>query len=818
MVYNIFSQHAPTGESSKVIISSNPYSSQGRNIGYPSNLDVYTRHISDVDGSQSVQETREITDIVGSKLYLHHRPLVNSDGTATTITVSDGTIDTNYTNARQGYIVFSSLPSSTFTVSYVAVPDCDVSWAVNTLQDSVMELQKVLGPTSNTGYPGVRNLKIGLFDSPEDATASGVLQNAVYLSHLDRDLYIGSSDDASLQVTRGTAHTIQLGRATDKVVLDVTGFTVQQSDGTKVSTMILGSKTGDNIYWKGQASGAGPLTIGGPEWATMYSGKVFSTGLTGSFYTGSMLRVHGDASFMGNVKAIGNITIVNTTGTTSTVIGDWTIGDELFVNGISHLNGLVDVNDISVNETLYINKDLIALNNGGAGGNGQSLIDGLDCSELAWNYNTVIKSKHNNNIITAPLFTGYLRPKNVTIRPWLEIGPNRLLGDVYSITGQLNAAASNSGAHPNILQLLIHEQIVSGGYTGGIGSSSGSWSAGLMQPGTTWIRMLDGPAAGLLGPIYGHTVEQTTGNLLTRLNVFIPEPFAAAPQTNNKFVMYNPQASSYDVVRASGGASPTFTIHATSSEPLAISFEDDVRILTADTASYSMLTALQNSTSGFVGSSQTGIAYIFADSNGTDPESPPLFKARATPMRMPGQTPIGEVVALYSGSTWTVLESISYRPGGTYDSAWIPVYSDVNTPGTSGRCTPGFSSASTASMKVYFHHYLGGDVDIGNISANLYLGAPSAVATSWNQTATPLYSYFGQDFRALHGLSGAFIHVPLGAKRTSNHISDRDASIFYLDSALIGVDVSPALMAGFPMHTGTTTAPTYMRLIVNKNN
>lgn len=816
MSYSIYSEHAPTGETSTRTISSNPYSSQGRVIGYPTTFDLYVRQISDVDGSQSVQESRKLTDLVGSRLYLHHRPLVNSDGTVTTVTVSDGTVDTTYTNSRQGYIVFSSLPTADFTVSYVAVPDCDVSWVINTLQDSVMEIEKVLGPTNDIAYPGVRNLKIGLFDSPADAVASGVLQNSVYLTHLDRDIVIASSDDPSLKITRGASHTIQLGRATDKVVLDVTGFTVQQSDGTKYSSIVLGAKTGDTITWKGSASGAGRMTIGGPEWSN-YSGVVFSTALTGSYYSGSMLRVHGDVAVMGNVKAVGNITIVNTTGTTSTVLGDWTVQDELFVNGISHLNGETQANDLEVNQYLYINKDLIALNNGGAGGAGQSLIDGLDCSEIAWNYTTVVKSKHNNSIVSAPMLTGYLRPKKVTIRPWMSLGPDKLVGDLFTITGQLNAAASNSGAHPNILQLLMNEGVVSGTYST-IGTTSGTWSPGLVQPGNLWVKMLDGPAAGLSAPIYGYTVEQTGGNNISRLNVFLPETFSSTPQTNNKYVLYNPGSVPYDFISTANGAAPTFSISATASNPLSISFEDSVRILTSTTPSYSMLTALQNSTSGFVGTVMTGVAYIFADSNGTDPENSPLFKARATPFRMNGQTPIGEVVATYSGSSWSVQETICYRPNGEYDSAWIPVYNNIAVSSTSGRCTPGFTSSSTAPMRVYFHHYLGGDVDLGKMSADLYLGSPSAIIPTWNQTATPLYSFFGQDGRNSHGLSGCLVHVPLGAKRTSNPTSDRDASIFYLDSALIGVDISPALMAGFPLAVGATIAPTYLRLVLNKNN
>jgi cytoskeletal protein CcmA (bactofilin family) len=815
MAYDTFSTHAQTGQSATTVVSSNPYTTRGRTIGYPNNLDLFVRHISDTDGSQSVQELRKVADLVGSRLYLHHRPLLNTDGTVTTITVSNGVLDTTYTNGSQGYVVFSTLPTVDFTVSYVAVPDCDVSWAINTLQDSVMEIEGVLGHSNSPSYPGIRNLKIGIFDSPLDAVASGVLQNSVALPHLNQNIVIGSSNDPTLQLLRGTAHSIQLGRETDNVIIDATGFTIMQSNGTKVNKIVLGSKTGDTISYKGTMSGAGPLIVGGPEWP-LYSGVVFSTALTGSFYSGSMLRVHGDASFMGNVKAYGNITVVNSTGTTSTVMGDWTVRDELFVDGQSHLAGTVNTNTIIASQNLYLKQDLIAQNVNGQGGNGQTLIDGLDCSEVAWSYSTAIKSRHGNSVISAPLHTGAVAPKKVTYRPWMSIGPSRLVGDVFSITGQLNAAASSSGVHPHILQLLLNEEIVSGQHTGTMGGPNGVWSKGMMDPGAMWVRMLDGQAAGFNAPIYGHTVEGTTGTAINRLNVFIPESISAPPQTNNKYILYNPLSAQYNTVSAVGGATPTFSINASESEPLALSFEDSIRVLKSNSASISMKTALEYSVSGLGGSPVTGIAYIFADSTNTDPESTPVFRARATPIRMKGQTAVGEVVAAYDGATWSILESISYRPNGIYDSNWIPIYGQY-TGLVSGRATPGFSSSSADTMKVYFHHYLGADTDIGRISADLYLANRHTGSVSWNQTHTPMYSMFGQDVRAGHGLSGTFFHIPLGTQRASSTSNQRDASIFYLDSAIIGVDMTPALVGGFPVSgSSAITAPNYLRLVINK--
>lgn len=818
MTYNIFSSHAPSGETATRVVSPNESAPEGRVIGYPTNLDLYVQLLSDRDGSSSVVENRKVTDLVGSRLYLFHRPLVNANGTVTTITVSDGTIDATFTNPSTAYIVFSILPTSDFTVSYVAVPDCDYTWSINNLQNSVMELEQVLGPTNDAGYPGIRNLKLGLFDSPTGEVSLNVLQNGVFLSDLDQDITIASSADATLQLTRGDSHTIQLGRETDNVIIDATGLTVLQSDGSKSVDIKLGLGTGDSISWIGSASGAGRLTLGGPEWPAIYSGAMFTTGLTSGFYDQSVLRVHGSASFMGDIKAIGNITVVNTTGSTSTVLGDWTVRDELFVYGTSHLIGETETNDLTVKQQLNIQRDIIADNVNGSGGFGQSLVDNLDCSEVALSYRYVIKNYKPNTVLSTVIKTGHVSPKNTTYRPWMTIDNTKLVGDIFAITGQLNAAASFSGAHPNILQLLLDVEIASGSY-GSIGTSSGTWSPGMMDPGSMTVRMLDGNAAGYEAPIYGYTVEGTTGNTLTRLNVFLPEEFIITPQTNDKYVLYNPLSVQYNTMTAEGGVTPTVTINGSIENPIAISFKDEIRILNTQYGPLSILDALEASVSGLAGAPVTGIAYIFADCNYVDPEDPPIFKARATPIRMKNQTAIGEVVASFSGSTWTILEDISYRPDGVYDSAWIPIWPNNSEKDIEGRIVPGHDSSSLNPLKVYFHHYLGSDVDIGKINADLYLGSPNGATNKWNRTHTPMYSFFGQDSRAEHGLSGSFMHIPLTTSRGSTLSTARDASMFYLDSAVIGVDLSPGLLASLPTGSvGSNTAPNYLRLVIRKDN
>lgn len=817
MADNNFSTHAPTGYS-KVVVSPSEYSAAGRTIGYPAVFDAYVKKISNEDGSSNIIETRLVTDLVGSKLYLYHRPLINADGTISTISTSNGTIDTTATNARQGYIVFSVVPTTTFTISYTAAPDCINAWHLNTLQDSVMEIEKILGPTQLTGYPGLRNLKFGIFDRPDDTVASGVAQNAYFLSHLDRNIRISSSDDSTLATTRGSQHTIQIGRATDSFASEVTGFRVYQSDTTKPLNIYLTEKTGDFVQLKGKFSGAGPVTIGGSEWPN-YSGVVFTTGLTGTFYSGAMLRVHGDIAVMGGIKSIGPITVVSVTGTASEILGDFVVRDELFVFGPSYFTGPVQVNQSTNHDTLFIDTNIVSNNIGGAGGNGQSLVDNLDCSEVAWTYTTIAAKQFPNSVIAGPVSKASTPPKKSLSAPWFTLGADKLVGDQFILTGRLNATAGPSGAHPAIFQLLLDTEIVSGFYAGTVGTLSGVWSKGMMDPGSMYIKMTNGTNVGFTAPIYNHTVEQVSTNKITRLNVFCPSMPASPPATNETFMLYNPGSVPYNFIGTVGGASPTFTVSGTTSEPLKIAFDDHVRILTSSTASFSLTQALDYSVSGNSATTVTGVAYIIADSTNTDPELSPVFRARPVPIRMQNETVIGEVIASKTAGSWSIIETVSYRPNGHYDSAWIPVFSNTAVTLPSGRAVPGFNSSSTSPLRIYFTHDIGPDINLVNFNGAVYFGTPYTgnMPSNINQTMSYMHSMFGQDVRVGHGLSGTFIRLPLGADRTTSAISNRDASVFYMDSRVIGIDISPSSMLGFPTGATSTTAPSYIRLVLNRD-
>ena len=819
MAFPNHSTHAPTGYNHTKINSNSYDPVYGRNIPFPNRFSVYIEKINEADGSQSIVERRTVGDLIGNKLYLYHRPLTNVAGVASNITIGGGgspVLNSSATNAKQAYIVFTTVPTADFTVSYTAAPDCITASHINVLQDDIMEIEKILGPTSLTGYPGLRNLAYGLFDNPIDANLSGVAQRAVYLPHLNQNIVIGSTNEASLVGIYGTNHNIQLGRSTDTVSIDVTGFKINQSNGTLTSRIELGTKTGDLTTYKGSFSGAGPMTLGGPEWPN-YSGKLFTTGLTGSYYTGSMLRVHGDIACMGQIKSIGPITVVTTTGETSVVMGDWAIRDELFVDGTTHLNGQTETNRLEVNNHLYVDGNIIFNNELGAGGNGQSLVDGLDCSEIAHSYKAVTERRIPYSVIAGRFTTGLASPKLTTYAPHYALNNQQLVGEIFNITGFVNAPAGPSGMHPNVVQINLNSDIISGTF-GTTGTYQGVWSPGLMEPGSLWMYVRAGAAAGFNSPIYGHTVE--TGNItgILGLNVFIPELVEPRPTTNDQVVLYNPYNVPYNFITSVGGASPTFAVEASTSFPLKVSFNDEVRILTSNTTNFSLTSALANSVSGLGGTVQTGIAYIFASMSGSDPEASPIFKARPNPIRLPWETVIGEVVAYLSGGSWTTLDTVSYRPGGIYDSCWLPIISGCSLAQHSGRFVPALSS-NTTPVKMYFQHQLGPDLNLSMCNIDLYLAARFTGSTVFNAHNTSLTSFQGGDIRAGMGTSGAFARIPVGASRFGGSDTARDASVFYLDGKVIGLQLTPDLIDGIQTGVGSasTSAFNHLRLVIRRD-
>ena len=831
MGYQTFSQHAPTGSTAKLVVSPNEYAVEGRTIGYPSRFSLYVTKESTVDGSFSVAEVHEPSDMIGFRLYLYHRPLLKADGGAVSIVVSSTpTATVTEVNGKQGYINLSAVPTSQFTVTYTAAPDCFSMWHLNTLQDDMMEVQRVLGPGNQTDWAGLRNFSYGVFNNPNDFT-SGVVPNAIYLSHLNSGVSIASSDNAALTGLLGGAHTIQIGRGRDFVHLEGTGIRLTQGIAGYQSIIELGTKTGDRLYYSGLVSGQGPMAIGGPLWPG-FSGTLGA--ITEAWYTGSMLRVHGNATILGGLQIVGTITTVHTTGQSSVIAGDFTIRDELFVYGVSHLIGPTETNKLSVAQNIHLEGDLIGVNTQGGGGppGGQTLVDNLDCSEVAHTYTTAIARTLPNSVISAPR-AGHTLPRHSIIGHSYSIPSGQLVGDSFLLTGYFNAQISASGGYDSILQLRFasgYFPIVSGFGTGAEGLlNGGTYSKGMFDPGSLWVEVINGAALGYKAPIYHHDIQETTGLVgahtsVTRINAFVPSPPSQSFSPNDLFALYNPCSMPYEYIYSAGGNPPTFRVSGSTTTPLKIAFEDHVRVHTSLSSAVSMQKALGQSVSGLAGTNRTGSTYIFATSNGIDVESSPSFLARPVAFRMPGETCLGQVIASADTpfETWTILQTESFRPGGFYDSSWIPIQTGA---ATSGRVISNLSGAYTNAPILYFIHNLGPDLGPGNTDIDLYLahyGTGISTQNFPNYYDYGRHSLMGQDFRhrgttkgGIVGQSGMVSKLSLNSLSTSAAIgTNREASLVYLDGRIIGVQFNPNIVK--QTMSGNAAEASYLRLVMKR--
>jgi hypothetical protein len=148
-----------------------------------------------------------------------------------------------------------------------------------------------------------------------------------------------------------------------------------------------------------------------------------------------MLRVNGDVAVLGDLQSVGSLTVVNLTGEVSTVIGDFTITNDLRVQGSTRLIGPADVNNITVEQDETIYGDIIAGNQSSRGGNGHSLVDNLDASEVAHTYRTVMRKVLPNTVLNGRPLLSQLLPARSGYTFGSNISGSLTCGDQFVITG-----------------------------------------------------------------------------------------------------------------------------------------------------------------------------------------------------------------------------------------------------------------------------------------------------------------------------------------------------------------------------------------------
>lgn len=805
MGYSQHSSHAYSGdvENIKHRVSSNSNAPSSEQIRWPEKFDLFTNKENSSSVDFSVVESHAPADLVGSTLYLDHRPASDMSGNFGSFTPSDGVIDTGSIDVFNKSIVFSTLPTANpFTVSYTARADKIEDSHVNALQNAVMELERVVGlktPITGAGS-GVATLPIlistDIGELTEMQSIQDYLPNAVFTRHLQDDLQIGSTDDSDIPVGNVT---ITLGAtgsiSRDSIIIDADSLTVQATNTANPhslpsGTFIYSSNTGDYVGFSGVSEFASQVTIGKSYGALIDSfNDTVPGGDLDHFYNQAALRVHGGLWFNSGISGVGSIVFITTTGESVQVVGG-VHATTLLIDSTATFNGTTN----TVNGEWFIQhpgflrtSNDITMTDKPDGTH--TKIDGLDASyaAAAIDHHATIKGVVDSSVrhsITEQ------HGSDATGNPGYNIVHHPQLGfDMYPVlrgwtfTGLVNFEKAQSGQHHNII--LLDCEIDAVGFNhpsdstkshslGGGSNPWGSYCTGLFNPGDTWIEfnLGNGDSNKLSYPIYYHTPEALEAGQLTGVNVYIAaddDTFEdGTVLTATEFRLYQPGNVPLDHLQADGDGSfntatapvVEFGNQTNSDYPntrVSLLTEeawdggnavDEQRVLhkrlnAGSVVSVDLTDAFTKSLDGYspsAASPGTGVAYVFATSrpgNTSTDETTLVLRATPTPYGLasqmvykngfnmqPGQhCPVGEVWAsTTNGTSWTHVETVSYRTDGFYDSGWVPMVeylsdqSATPVPQKLGRCLPIFESldggsnehaTSEGDMHFWVEHNLG---------------------------------------------------------------------------------------------------------------
>lgn len=270
MAYETLPSNAPSYQADLTAgliarVHNNPFSPNVERVRWPGRYDEFVRKTNEAMGAVAISdETGQATDILTGSLnafYLQHIP---QRGTA--ISVSDGTLDSSLTNWQQGIVFFSAMPTGDeFVVTYLAQPDRYYGEYITVLEDSIHNLQRIMGAGSTKGE-GLVNGAFALFS--KEANIGARLPHAKALDELDEDVTIGGVTSVQVQLGNGQDHVVLAGSR-----LDVRGDAL----GSSVE-MFFGRDTGDSAIFAGDVTATGDLTVLG------------DLNVTGAIVTGSETR------------------------------------------------------------------------------------------------------------------------------------------------------------------------------------------------------------------------------------------------------------------------------------------------------------------------------------------------------------------------------------------------------------------------------------------------------------------------------------------------------------------------------------------------
>jgi len=795
MPYNQYTDSPITGYDNTILnrVDNNSNAAGSEESTFPTKFDLFVNKENASLGGFAVTEVHTLSQIAGSTLYLDHRPAVDYTGGIGTFTISNGgIIDTSQTDVIGGSIEFSTLPSTTtFTVSYTAAADKIQDSHLNALQNTVLNIQGVLGVRSpvNGQGTGIVSLPIvSTFDPVNGTELTNIrtlFPEIVLLKHLEENVNIASSTIGAVQ-----GITIAIGStgvsARDTIIVDTNSLTIKAADGS-AAVYNIGTSTGEAVNISGVTTIASQTTIGLNNGALLEFEDSVPIGQL-AFYSGAALRVHGGIWFGSGLSGNGNITLNATSGTVVTVTGELDV-ENIEVSDYAIFNGETTLNDLTtINSPGYLktNNDItLQTKPNGA----PSLIDGLDPSYGAWAVDHPGQNGELLDSIRSPIDSAVVdaNPKLAKLHPVYQFYMYPIIAG-WTYTGVTNFNKASLSGDKNILLLSTNMSGIAG--VGGGVAQSGDYCTGLFNPGDTYIEFKDISAADAYSyPIYSHTPFRN-GTIVTGLNVYVAADDEAL-QSNlagKKYRLYQPGNVPYSHLSGWAGAdaAPTCTFGATNSTDYTystVNFITDVpwaggssvtnrsaqhKRIAANSAgvAVSVGSALSKSING-ASAAGTGIAYIYAVGTNdiTTNETSIQLKASPTPFGiaspgaqmgspkvLPGQhIPVGEVVASTTdGSTWTVVEVTSYRPKGYYDSCWLPLVNltTTNIPNY-GRCLPFYGASyvydrdsawDSGHYQFWVQHDLGPVSHRGEIDFHIYIanyGTPS-FTSNYNSSLTTI--------------------------------------------------------------------------------
>jgi len=671
MAYTTHSNSSPENNTSYIntglvsLVPNNPYHPSATTINWPSNYDLFVNKTNDQQVSVSVSdETHAVSEITAdSGLYLNHKPR-----RGTTITTTDGVIDTGLTDYNHGVIYFSTLPTAEVTLTYLADPDKYYGEYLTQIQDVLHEMQIWAGAGS-TVNEGVRSAEILV--KTDNSKIQNKLPNRIHV----QGLQTGISFQSAAGNTTGV--NVNVGNSYDTVSFNVQEFNLFRgtlNDGSTGDpvTAIITDHSGDTVFINGlvSLSPTGITRATGISYAAI-TGALFTTDSGRDGGNNDALRVFGDTFIAGDLFTMGNHVVQNVTTTSSfnvftdniSVKGDSFLGDAstdtVYIGGPTVATGKITAKD-----HIEIDKSISFTNNGGAN---VSTVDGLDASYIA--------NRHT-----------YIRPAGPD---WCGDSINICSFGTTAGAGNFSPGYEGSTTHASAAgDILIDTSATTSYALTGIEYYTGRFSDG------NWLADIrSGPDVGQKIPVVKWDWTNSGWELSRSLST--------VPNSGVSYRIYNPHYNLPDFASAAG---MTISISASATNPIVANVRGIAKVCSNNTS-----IALEN---------VTGRHYLFMSNTPTDPpfnslESAPEWYSKTHGIPSDQSIIVGHVDV--TGATPAVNASslVLYQESDKYDSTWIKV-SDLGTLLA--------HPASGPSNHYDFYHNLGGEYRVHDVHFTI-LGA-----------------------------------------------------------------------------------------------